>query len=242
MSDTTKTLGVVVAIAVVLVAAIVGVVRLTMDDLLTEEELRDAVAHQTGDIAEASGDEKKKKIKRLSRTLSKRKDGGRLDGETNDKLRETFTQLDSDEQAYWIRVMIPERFEEWTKKFYEDHPDPEERKEKIEEIVTVLQLQFDSQPDDKLKEMRAGMETKQGKAYLASVQTYFTNKLDSTQRSEMQPVFREVLRQVDRLIRLPRPTKAEVKAREEAIRAGKVGPPEGEKEVGRATKKPVKGK
>lgn len=245
-SDSFKTFGVVLLIGVALVGAIAGVTRLAMDDLLTEEQLQEAVEEQTEEIATADSEAaKQSKIKRLSKTLTKRKEKERrLQQETQAQLQETFNQLDPKQQAFWITVMLPERFDEWTQRFFEDNPDPEERSKKILQMVEGMKSGFDKLDKKELTNMRTGMETVQGKAYLQTVQGFFTSKLDSDKRSELEPVMREVLRQVGVLTKLPRPDKQAVEKAEQEVRAG--GPegrrrPPAEREVERAAKGGGKG-
>lgn len=206
MNDSKRTLGVVVAIGLALVAGIVLVVRYGHSRLLDEEELAAAVAASKTEIAEATGSEKASKIKRLSESLAQRAEKAQPLAEgTRGDLRETYEKLSPAEQAQFIALILPNQFKLGLEKFREEYPTSEARAARVAQMAADMRREFEQQSPEDLWKRKQDLETPQGKAYLQTVQGVYRAQLSSAERSDFEPVMREFLRQVEVLVQVQRP-------------------------------------
>lgn len=205
--DNTKTLLIVGAIGLALLGGIVLVVRATWDDLLDEQEFAEEVADASAGLERAeTKEERLARVKQLAKAVSQRREmDERPDDATRDELRGTLENLSEEERAMFIELFLPDQFKRGLAKFYEENPTEEAREAKVAEMVAEMKNDFDSKSPTEHWEMKQRMESKRGRAFLKTAQSFYQAQLSSDQRDVFEPMMREMLRHVTVLAQARKP-------------------------------------
>lgn len=205
MTDTKKMLFLVAGIAVVLGGGIFAAVQIGKRRFLDDAQVKQQVADIRKDLEAAGKHEAKERrelVRALPKTVAKRDPNAPMSEEVRKEIFQAYRQLGPEEKELFLQLMLPEVFKADLAKFNAEHKTPEARKTAIGEMVGKVRADFDKRSDDDLWKTREQMETQQGKAYLQSVQKFYGDGLSSKERSEWEPLMREMLRQVDVLLQL----------------------------------------